>query len=85
MVHTIASRIETVTDLCVSVFVTSSELGTENLRLCLKITQIYILLGARDFMHVSGHHHLTPLQMHEQPAASLVADTGGGGGGGGGA
>ena len=34
-------------------------------------------------MHVSGHHHLTPLQMHEQPAASLVADTWGGGGGGG--
>ncbi|XP_076465605.1 importin-11-like [Babylonia areolata] len=27
------------------------ELSTENLRMCLKITQMYILLGARDFMH----------------------------------
>ncbi|KAK7116601.1 hypothetical protein V1264_002257 [Littorina saxatilis] len=26
------------------------EVSTENLRLCLKITQIYVLLGARDFM-----------------------------------
>ncbi|CAG5125622.1 unnamed protein product, partial [Candidula unifasciata] len=29
-----------------------SELGTENLRVCLKIIQCYVLLGSRDFMQV---------------------------------
>ncbi|KAL8559005.1 hypothetical protein ACOMHN_039761 [Nucella lapillus] len=27
------------------------DMGTENLRMCLKVTQMYVLLGARDFMH----------------------------------